>query len=150
MNAPFNRASRARYFGRAWLALAAALALHVTDEAMTDFLSVYNPAVRAIRERLPWLPLPTFSFPVWIAGLTILVAVLFALAPLAFRGVRWITILAIPFSVLMVGNGVGHIGSSIYTGRLMPGVFSSPILIAASVAALVCALQLFRRERKNA
>ena len=31
------------HFGRAWLGLAGALALHVTDEALTDFLSVYNP-----------------------------------------------------------------------------------------------------------
>lgn len=138
------------HFGRAWLALAAALAIHVADEAATDFLSVYNPTVRAIRERLPWLPLPTFSFQEWIVGLAILVILLFALAPIAFRGARWITIIAIPFSVLMIGNGLGHIGSSIYAHRFMPGVFTSPILIAASVTALVCALKLFGRKHESA
>ena len=59
----------ARRFGFAWVAMAVVIALHVTDEATTDFLSVYNPAVRAIRARLPFLPLPTFTFGVWLAGL---------------------------------------------------------------------------------
>ena len=137
-------------FGRAWTALAAALALHVADEALTDFLSVYNPAVRAMRARFPWLPLPTFSFQEWIAGLAALIVFLFALSPFAFRGVRWMAVMAIPFSVLMIANGLGHIGSSIYMGRLMPGVYSSPVLIAASVFALVCALRLFRGPHEKA
>jgi len=34
-------------FGFAWVLLSVALTLHVTDEALSDFLSVYNPAVRA-------------------------------------------------------------------------------------------------------
>src|SRR5438552_10327882 len=41
------------HFGFAWAALCVAFAIHVTDEALTDFLSVYNPAVRAIRARFP-------------------------------------------------------------------------------------------------
>ena len=138
------------HFGRAWLALTVALAIHVADEAATDFLSVYNPTVRTIRERLPWLPLPTFSFSERIAGLAILVAVLFALVPVADRGARWITIIAIPFSVLMIGNGLLHICGSIYMHRWMPGVFSSPILIVASVTSLVCALRLLRRKHEKA
>ncbi len=55
----------------AWVALCLALAVHVADEALTDFLSVYNPAVISIRERLPWLPLPTFTFDVWRGGLIV-------------------------------------------------------------------------------
>jgi hypothetical protein len=35
---------------------------NVLDEALTDFLSVYNLAVQAIRKRFPFLPLPTFTF----------------------------------------------------------------------------------------
>jgi len=98
-------------FGKAWVALAASLALHVTDEALTDFLSVYNPAVLAIRSRYSWIPLPTFSFAMWIGGLAVLVVLLFTLSPVAFRGAKWIVIMAVPFSVMMVGNGLGHIGS---------------------------------------
>ena len=55
--------------GRAWIFLTIALALHVLDEAVHDFLSIYNPAARALRDRLPFLPLPTFSFGVWLGGL---------------------------------------------------------------------------------
>src|SRR5439155_13684259 len=44
-------------FGVAWVVLCVALSVHVADEALTDFLSVYNPAVRAIRSRFPFLPL---------------------------------------------------------------------------------------------
>jgi hypothetical protein len=122
----------ARRFGYAWIFLAAALALHVTDEAMTDFLSVYNPTVRAIRERLPFLLLPTFSFGVWLTGLCVGILLLFCLSPLAFRGSRFLIWVAFPLSIIMLGNGLLHIAGSFYLGRLMPGVYSSPILLIAS------------------
>jgi hypothetical protein len=32
----------------------------------------------------------------------------------------------------MFGNGLGHIGGSFYLGRLMPGVYSAPLLLLAS------------------
>jgi hypothetical protein len=122
----------ARRFGCAWVAMAVAIALHVTDEAATDFLSVYNPAVRAIRARLPFLPLPTFTFGVWLSGLVLGILLLLALSPLAFRRTRWIVWVSLPLAVLMFGNGLGHIAGSFYLGRLMPGVYSAPLLLAAS------------------
>jgi len=137
-------------FGRAWLTLAAALALHVTDEALTGFLAVYNPTVLALRGRFPWLLLPTFSFGVWLAGLVAGIALLFLLSPAAFRGTRWLAVIAVPFSVLMIGNGLAHVGSSLYLRRFMPGVYSSPILIAAAGLTLVCAVRLLRSDRKPA
>jgi len=48
--------------GLAWVLLTLALAAHVVDEAVNDFLSFYNPAVQAIRQVAPFLPLPTFTF----------------------------------------------------------------------------------------
>ena len=122
----------ARRFGFAWVAMAVVIALHVTDEAATDFLSVYNPAVRAIRSRLPFLPLPTFTFGVWLTGLVLGILLLLALSPLAFRGKRWVIWAALPLSALMFGNGLGHIAGSFYLGRLMPGVYSAPLLLLAS------------------
>jgi hypothetical protein len=122
----------ARRFGYAWIFLAAAIALHVTDEAMTDFLSVYNPTVRAIREQLPFLPIPTFSFGVWLTSLCVGIALLFCLLPLAFRSNRVPIWIAFPLSILMFGNGLLHIGGSFYLGRAMPGVYSSPLLLLAS------------------
>ena len=55
----------------AWVALCTAFVAHVVDEALTDFLSVYNPAVSALRETLPLLPLPTFAFSSWLTLLIV-------------------------------------------------------------------------------
>jgi hypothetical protein len=79
-----------------------------------------------------------------------MIALLFLLSPVAFRGARWLAVVAVPFSVMMIGNGLGHVGSSIYMGRFMPGVYSSPFLIAASLWALVSALRLLRIQPENA
>jgi len=123
-------------FGWAWMALCAALAIHVADEALTDFLSVYNPAVLAIRTRVP-IPLPTFTFNVWLTGLIVGVIVLFSLSCFAFRGARLMAWLSYPFAIMMTANGLGHIASSVYMGKLMPGVYSAPLLIAGSIYLLM-------------
>jgi hypothetical protein len=117
--------------GWAWLALAFSLALHVTDEALTDFLSVYNPTVQAIRQKVGFLPLPTFTFEVWLSGLILGVILLLAVSPLAFRRARWLTVMSYPLGILMLANGLQHVISSVYVGRCLPGVYSSPLLIAA-------------------
>jgi len=61
---------------RAWLTLVVILALHVTDEALTDFLFVYNPIVLQLRALWSWFPMPTFTFGPWLGGLIVLVIVL--------------------------------------------------------------------------
>src|SRR5438105_15091591 len=91
--------------GPAWLALCIALGIHVVDEALTDFLSIYNPAVRAIRARFPFLPLPTFTFPVWLGGLIAVTLFLLALAPPAFRGQPAMRPAAHEFGVGVGGHG---------------------------------------------
>jgi hypothetical protein len=131
--------------GRAWIALALALALHVTDEALTGFLSVYNPTVQAMRAHLAWWSMPTFGFREWLLGLIALVVLLLALSPLFFRGGRPIRPLAWVFAVLMIGNGMGHVlgtiagrtVASVRFARPMPGFYSSPVLIAAALWTLV-------------
>ncbi|MBI1760936.1 MAG: hypothetical protein HYR56_05800 [Acidobacteria bacterium] len=118
--------------GWAWLALAGALTVHVADEALTGFLSVYNPTVLALRERLLYLPLPTFRFEVWLRGLIAGSALLWLAAPAAFAQRRWLTLFSYPFAVLMCGNGLLHIAGTIYQGRRLPGVYSAPLLLAAA------------------
>ncbi len=138
-------AARTPQLGRAWLALCCALALHVTDEALTGFLSVYNPTVIDLRSRLGWWPMPTFQFREWLIGLIAGIVILFLLSPLFYRRGRPIRPLAWIFAVLMIGNGLGHtIGTiagrsvaSVHFPRPMPGFWSSPFLIAASVWVLV-------------
>lgn len=129
----------ANHFGLAWVALCACFALHVADEALTDFLSVYNPNALAIRRRLPFLPLPTFTFKVWLSLLILAVAVLLALSPFAFRGARWMVPLSYVFAIIMFLNGLAHVVSSVYLRRWMPGVYSSPLLLAVSAWLLAAA-----------
>lgn len=120
-------------FGIAWLALCVAFAIHVADEALTDFLSVYNPAVRALRARFPFLPLPTFTFRVWLGGLIVAVLVLAGLTPFAFQGSAWMRPLGLVLGLIMAGNGLLHVLASIYMRKVMPGVYSAPLLLAAAL-----------------
>jgi len=128
-----------RHFGPAWLALCLALGIYVVDEALTDFLPVYNRAVRAIRARVPFLPLPIFTFPVWLGGLIGVDLLLLALTPAAFRGEPDMRPAAVAFGVVMAGNGLLHLGASVYTRKAMPGVYSAPIILAAAIYLLAAA-----------
>lgn len=133
MTPDFNPEQPARRLGVAWLALTGAVAVHVWDEAANDFLSVYNPTVTALRERLGWFPMPTFTYDVWLNGLIFGVGLLALLSLGAFagwRGMRW---LAYAYGTVMLLNGLGHIAGSIVMADFMPGVYSSPLLLAASV-----------------
>ncbi len=113
---------------------AATLALHVFDEATHDFLAVYNPTVEAIRARIPFLPLPTFTFRVWATSLGAGVVLLLCASPLAFRGVPWLRRAAVPFGIVVgVLNASLHLLSSAYYHRWMPGAYSSPLLLAAAI-----------------
>jgi uncharacterized protein with HXXEE motif len=122
-----------RRFGIAWIALTLALAAHVVDEAATGFLEVYNPIVLAARERIPWFPMPVFTYDVWIAGLGALVVVLFAASPFAFRRSPAAVIAAYPYAAIMLLNGVGHLAGSVYLQRWAPGATTAPALMAASL-----------------
>jgi hypothetical protein len=120
-------------FGLAWALLCVAFAIHVADEVLTDFLSVYNPTVQAIRARFPFLPLPTFTFGVWLTGLVVAVLLLASLTPAAARGAAGMRPAAYVFGAIMAGNGVLHIGASIWKRKLMPGTYSAPLILAAAV-----------------
>lgn len=130
-----------RHLGWSWVGLCVALVVHVTDEALNDFLAVYNPVASRLREQSPWLPIPVFTFPVWLSGLSAAIALLLILSPFAFRGARWLRPLAYFFAVLMIGNAVLHAAGSIYLNRLMPGSLSSPLLFIAAVVLLMALRQ---------
>ncbi len=115
------------------MALCITLAIHVADEALSDFLSVYNPTVRAIRARFPFLPLPTLTFHVWLAGLVLAGLLLLALSPFAFRGAPWMRPVAYVFGVVMAGNGLLHLLGSVHARKAMPGVRSAPLIFAAAI-----------------
>ena len=149
-----QRAPALRRLGIAWIAIWAALALHVADEALNGFLFIYNPAVTALRERFGFWPLPNFTLEQFLADLGIGILILALLTPFAFRNASWMRPL-IYFSaiVLCVANACGHtlgtiLGRSVSTvhfSRPAPGFISSPILLFVGIYALV---QL-RRTRKG-
>jgi hypothetical protein len=136
-------------FGWAWMALCVALAVHVADEALTGFLSVYNPVVESVRERFPHLPIPTFEFGTWLTGLILAILILIAASPLAFRESRWAVRAGYAFGMLMLANGLLHIIGSISLGRLLPGVYSAPLLVGCSGYLLSTAFRASTRVRRN-
>lgn len=129
-------------FGLAWIAFAAAVALHVTDEATHDFLGVYNPNALAIRRHLRLPSPPVFTLQSFLIALGLAVLLLFALTPLAFHEARWLLIAALPVAILVgIGNGCWHIAASILMRRWMPGVLSSPLLLLTGTWLLWAALR---------
>lgn len=140
--------------GLSWIVMWAALAIHVADEAVTGFLSVYNPTVRALRARLGFWPMATFEFRQWLAGLVIAVLLLALCTPVAFRNSRWIRpVFYVVAIVAGVANALGHTLATVFGQtvdavqfpRPAPGSYSSPFLLLAAVNALA---QL-RRTRKR-
>lgn len=117
----------------AWYFLVGALAIHVLDEALTGFLDFYNPLVLSIQSSLPWFPMPTFTFGVWLGGLTVLVAILGLLGPAVGRGVAGTRAVSWVLGVIMFANGVGHLVGSVYFQRWLPGATSAPLLLLTSV-----------------
>ena len=121
-------------FGWAWVAATAALAVHVADEASHDFLAWYNPRATRIRTALRGLPFPpTFTFLPWLVGLLVAVGLLGVLTPVAFAGTRWLRPIAYFLTIIHLVNGLLHIVGSVVERRLVPGVFSAPLLLATGV-----------------
>lgn len=130
------------------MALCGALAIHVADEALTGFLELYNPTVRAIREQYPLLPLPTFTFETWLSLLIFAVAMLIASSFFVWKG-RWaMRPISYAFAGFMMLNGFLHIVVSLYMREFVSGVYSSPLLLAASVALIYYARVYDRKTKK--
>jgi hypothetical protein len=127
----------------AWILLVSAIGLHVIDETVTNFLDFYNPLVIRLKENLGFFPMPKFSFGVWLTGLISGIAIGYALTPVVNRGGRLIRVITTIIGVFMMANGLGHMLGSIYYGRLLPGFWSSPLLLAA---AMYMAVRGFRGE----
>lgn len=141
MNSDFSNTSRRDRIRRrhwwAWMGLCVALAIHVADEAITDYLSLYNQFVRDFGEKHPGLPLPVFTYVSWLSLLIFAVLALVAASYFVWRG-RWaMRPISYVFATVMLLNGVFHIASSIYMGKLTSGVYSSPLLLVASIALII-------------
>ncbi len=127
-----TRARQNRRWGTAWLLLTAALAVHVLDEAVNDFLGFYNPFVLSTRASFPWLPLPVFCFSTWLGLLIFAVVALLLLSVLVFQGKWGMKPVAHIYGWLMVANALLHGFLSLWQGQLLAGVWSSPLVLVCS------------------
>jgi hypothetical protein len=146
VNCPPGR-SHHRVHGWAWVGLTLCLALHVLDEASHDFLSLYNPIARRIRQAVPLLPIPVFTFRLWLTGLIGAIVLLLGLSPFV-QGASWTRGASYAFGTIMLLNGCSHILGSIYSSRLLAGTYSAPLLVLASLA-LIIVVPRERHERQN-
>ena len=133
-----------RRLGFAWLLLTVAFGLHILDEALTGFLSVYNPTVAALRAEYSWFPMPQFDFNSWLWGLICFLLVLFALTPFFFRNAPWVRPIGYLMVVVQILNAAGHtLGTitaqtvaSVHFPRPAPGFYSSPLLLITALYSL--------------
>jgi hypothetical protein len=132
MDQPGSVERATRHWTLSWIGLASALGLHVADEAAHDFLGFWNPLVGSLRERMPALPPPTFTFELWLGGLIVGVLVLLSLSWFVRRGAAWMRPVSYVLAVMMLGNGMFHIVGTLVQGRAVPGVYSSPALLIAA------------------
>lgn len=109
-----------------------ALLIHVADEAIGDLVSYYNLTIDEINSDLGTTVLPTLILEYWLAAMLIVIAILFSLTRWVSRVSSMARRLVLVVSALMVLNGVGHVIGSIFLGHLLPGFWSSPLLIVVS------------------
>jgi hypothetical protein len=124
--------TRLAAFGRAWLVLCAVTALHLLEESTTGFLEDFAPLVHRVGLTIG-IPVEMPAYSVWLAVIASLVVFVFVLTPWAFRGPLWVILGSYVFAALMIGNGVNHLLSPLYLGHFLPGQWTSPLLIWASI-----------------
>jgi hypothetical protein len=117
----------------AWLFLVSAVGLHVFDEAMTGFLPIYNQFVLDLRNQLGFFPAPVFSSGVWLGGLITVIILCYGMTFFIVRGGKVIRVITMVLGILMVVNALGHFLGSLYFRRVFPGMWSSPLLLAAAI-----------------
>ena len=127
--------------------MVAAFALHVLDEALTDFLPLYNSIILDLRNAYAFVPFPTFTFTAWLSGLVIALMILALMTWFVFSGRKPMLYVSYLLSIVMILNGLSHIGASLYWGLLAPGVISSPLLLVTAVALLVATAIAHRAMR---
>lgn len=122
---------------KSWFLLVSALAVHVIDEGSTGFLSFYNELVLMIRNSTGFFPMPTFQFQIWLGGLILSILIFYSITHLVGKARGFLKVPIAAFGVLMILNGCGHIAGSVYFGRVLPGFWSSFLLIPSGIYLMV-------------
>jgi hypothetical protein len=117
----------------AWLAVCAALALHLADEVFFGSLGLYADFARVIGWIWPSIEMPPFHREVWLINLAGATLVLFALAWLV-RQQRGVMVTAsYLLAAFATANGVLHFLAAAALKSMIPGMWSAPLLIAAGL-----------------
>jgi hypothetical protein len=133
----------------AWLLFVLSLLLHIIDEAVNNFLDFFNPMVLKIKEQISFIPLPVFTFNLWISGLILAIIILLLITFFVYNRTRFLFPLIKIFATLMIINGLAHIIGSVYFDKILPGFISSPILIAFAVYFIYNVQQRFKSKSTN-
>jgi hypothetical protein len=129
-----------RRLGLAWLAGWAAFTAHMFDEAFHGYLHLYNPLAWELYQRYPWSPLPVLDFfRYWVPLALGASFFLLLLTPFVFRGWRRMRPLAWLLGGFLFLAGLGHMlgvllgpaSLSEYLSRPLPGLYTSPLTLAA-------------------
>jgi Protein of unknown function with HXXEE motif len=129
-----------RNFGLAWFIFSVAFALHIWEEAAHDFIGYYNAKVLTLYSRVSWFPRIDVGFRAWLTAFVLANLLLFALTPLALRGVRWLRPLGYALTGFGLANGIGHVfytirGQAVSSARfdgVSPGFYTSLLLLLSA------------------
>jgi hypothetical protein len=139
---PSLRRSR---LANAWLALTFALTLHVAEGALRNYLDFYNPLAMSLRDMLLWTWMPTFTFAAWIGGWIVILAALYGMTWFAAYPVRWIVWAAIAYGDVIFLFAAAKLAFAVYLAKAIPGVYTAPLLLAASCWLTIEAVLALRR-----
>src|SRR5262249_31699236 len=120
-------------------------AVHVADGARQALVTIYSPTV---------VIASMFASRTELVAVISLVIILLLLTPFAMRGSRWVRFLAYLLAAVMIVRGLGfvvmfgRVGSTSHFVPVMPGFYSSFLLLAASVFLLYQLRSLTRSAPK--
>ena len=134
----FPRSAR---LGLAWIFECAALAIHAADAAVHDFIGYYNSTVLTLYGHFSYFPRMDLQSKWWMLFPFVVVVLLLALTPYAYRNTGAMRRLGLILSLAGLLASVGQIALTIRGGSVpsvtfdgvSPGFYSSPLLFATSL-----------------
>lgn len=111
----------------AWLLLCLVLALHIYEEATRGSYLAYD----LVRRLFPWLP--PFHFEIWLLNVGGAVVVLVGLTWFVHKRLPIMRLASYALAIFATGNAMLHLLLSLAWNQALIGMFTSPLLLAASL-----------------
>ncbi|MCS7043212.1 MAG: hypothetical protein NZR01_10505 [Bryobacteraceae bacterium] len=135
---------------QSWLALTVSLTLHVAEGAVRDYLAFYNPLAMSLRDMMLWTWMPTFTFAAWLGGWIAILAVLYGMAWFAAYARGWMVWAALAYAEVMFLYAAAKLGFAVYLEKGIPGIYTAPLVLAASGWLTLEALAALRQRNRPA